>query len=325
MATTRSFAVLIVEAGRARISRFSLQVCGETLWAIGPEGLAERLASARPDLIAVTGQPETAQRLAEDLRRRGVAESVFVVTAGDRRVLSRPGQVPVVLSGNVTVESPEQLLQALVEAMVAAYARFPVSPLTGMPGSTVLRQEVEDRLAKGQPFAFLYLDLDNFKAYNDVYGFGRGDIVIRTLGREVEAALDRLGTPEDLAVHIGGDDFAIVTAPERASRVARRIINEVQKRMAMLYPAEARAAGYIESRDRRGNPTRYPLMTVSVGGVSTADRRITGYLHLTELAAEMKAYAKSRDGDRFVMDRRRDEAESQSDPVSWKKVLGERP
>jgi diguanylate cyclase (GGDEF)-like protein len=301
----RSFAVLIVERGKARISRFRVQVCGETLWATGPEGLAERLASARPDLIAVAGDPDGAEALAEDLRRQGLAESVFVVTRNGKPGRTKPGQVPVPLPQQAAAESSEELLNALVEAMVSAYARFPVSPLTGMPSSAVLRQEVETRLARGEPFAFLYLDLDNFKAYNDVYGFGRGDIAITTLGREVQAALARYGTPRDLAVHIGGDDFAVLTAPERAHRVATRIIAEFSREAARLYPEEARTAGYIETRDRQGTPARYPLMTVSVGGVNTAYRQVSSYLQLTEIAAEIKAHAKSKDGGTFIMDRRR--------------------
>lgn len=297
--------MLVVERGKTRISRFQIEMCGETLWEVGPEGLAQRLESVRPYLIAVTGEREEAERLAEELRRRGVADSVFLVTAAERAAPSRPGQVPVPLPREVSVESSEALLPALVEALVSAYARFPVSPLTGMPGSAVLRQEVEDRLARGEPFAFLYLDLDNFKAYNDVYGFGRGDIAIRALGQEVEAALAHDGTPADLAVHIGGDDFAILTAPERAAQVAEQIIREFARKAAQLYPPEVRQAGYVETRDRKGNVAQFPLMTVSIGGVSSTTRAITSYLQLTEVAAEMKAYAKSGGGGKYVMDRRK--------------------
>jgi diguanylate cyclase (GGDEF)-like protein len=302
--TTQSFAVLVVEDGRARISRFHIDVCGETLWEVGPEGLAQRLAAVRPSLIAVMGERGTAEGLAAELRRRGVADSVFLVSAAAPTIPSQPGQVPVALPLEVTAESPQELLQALVEALVSAFAQFPVSPLTGMPCSPALRQDVEDRLARGEPFAFLHLDLDNFKAYNDLYGFGRGDIAIRALGREVETALAQRGTSGSLAAHIGGDDFAVVTAPDRAAQVARQIIREFGRKAPRLYPKEAQEAGYVETLDRQGKPTRYPLMTVSVGGVNTLQRPITSYLQLTELAAEMKAYAKSGAGGRFAMDRR---------------------
>jgi GGDEF domain-containing protein len=180
---------------------------------------------------------------------------------------------------------------------------------------------VEQRLAAGEHFVFLYLDIDNFKAFNDVYGFGRGDIAIRTLGHEVVEATKTLGGPSDLCVHIGGDDFAIVvggpphsdhpsqpdaSGAERAQRMAGRVIEEFDKKASELYPPEAREAGYIVTQNRRGEEERYPIMTVSVGGVDTSRRAIASYLELAEIAAEVKGYAKALEGSRFVMDRRRD-------------------
>ncbi len=190
--------------------------------------------------------------------------------------------------------------------MLSAQARTPVSPLTGLPGSPVLRQDVERRLTGGEPFLFLYLDLDNFKAYNDVYGFGRGDIAIRLLGTEVVAAVKELGLPSDLCVHIGGDDFAIVTTSEEYESIANHIIRGLGIQVPALYSEADRARGHIETQNRRGELARFPLMTVSIGGVNTATRHVRGYLHLTELAAEVKGYAKALEGSQFVMDRRRD-------------------
>jgi hypothetical protein len=97
----------------------------------------------------------------------------------------------------------------------------------------------------------------------------------------------------------------VLTTPERATRVAKRIIGESAREVARLYREETRAAGYLETRDRQGSLTRYPLMTVSVGGVSTAHRPVSSYLELTEIAAEMKVCAKTQDGGNFVIDRRR--------------------
>jgi GGDEF domain-containing protein len=301
-----SFAVLIVEPGRAHLSHFNVELRGETLWATDPQELSRRLSRVRPELVAVAGSKEMAGALAEQLRRLGLAQSVFFITPSEEEGAGEPGQVPVALPGGPQAIGPEELLRHLVQAVISAHARTPVSPVTGLPGSPVLRQEVERRLAAGTPFVFLYLDLDNFKAYNDVYGFGRGDMAIRLLGREVVAAVKQCGTASDLCVHIGGDDFAIVTTASDYGQLARRIIAGLASQVPALYPEEARAAGYIETPSRRGEPTRYPLMTVSIGGVNTALRRITSYLQLTEIAAEVKSYAKALDGNQFVMDRRRD-------------------
>ncbi len=302
-----SFAVLLVQPGQARLSRFHVELRGETLWTTGAPQLAQQLARARPELVAVAGRPEVAAALADELRRQGLAESVFVITpAEEGEEAHAPGRVSLVLPEREEELQPEDLLLRLVRAVLDAQARTPVSALTGLPGSPVLRNEVERRLAAGQRFVFLYLDLDNFKAYNDVYGFGRGDIAIRALSREVVAATRAHGVPGDLCVHIGGDDFAIVTSSDAYERIAQAIIQGFEAGVPSLYSEEDRERGYIETLSRRGEPTRYPLMTVSIGGVDTGQRTITSYLQLTEIAAEVKGYAKAIEGSQFVMDRRRD-------------------
>jgi diguanylate cyclase (GGDEF)-like protein len=300
-----SFAVLIVEPGRARICRFNVELRGETLWTTTTEQLVARLRDARPEIVAVADRAEVATELAEELRRRGLAQSVFVMTPAGEGEPAPTGQIRVVLPQGAARMKPEGLLQQLVRSVLAAQARTPVSALTGLPGSPVLRSDIERRLAGGDPFVFLYLDIDNFKAYNDVYGFGRGDIAIRLLGRAVRGATQELGSPRDLCVHIGGDDFAIVTTAEHSRAVVDKIIAEFDAGVPDLYSEQDRARGHIETASRRGAPERYPLMTVSIGGVSTTRRRVGSYLELAEIAAEVKSYAKALEGSRFVMDSRR--------------------
>ncbi len=311
----------MVEPGRAKLSRFNVELQGETLWAAGPEKLAQAAArvsgrAGRPELVAVAAEPQIAIELADELRRRGLAKSVFLITPAEDEEgtaegppgpeeMTGPGRVKVALPTDWSAMDPGDLLFHLVSAVVGAQARNPVSALTGLPGSPVLRDDVERRLAAGEPFIFLYLDIDNFKAYNDVYGFGRGDIVIRALAKEVVDATRRCGTPTDLCVHIGGDDFAVLTTSDRYAEIARRITAGFAGKVPGFYDEEARTKGYIETPSRRGEPTRYPLMTVSIGGVNTALRRVDSYLHLTEIAAEVKGYAKALEGNQFVMDRRR--------------------
>jgi len=301
-----SFAVLIVEPGRARMCRFNVELRGETLWATTTAELARRMGSARPEIVAVAGSLEVATELADDLRRRGIAESVFLITPAQDGEPTPTGQIRVILPNHVQAMKPEVLIERLIRAVLSVQARTPVSPLTGLPGSPVLRNTVEQRIAAGEQFVFLYLDIDNFKAFNDVYGFGHGDIAIRTLGHEVVEAVKALGGATDLCVHIGGDDYAIITTADRALALAQRIIEGFDQKAAELYSEEARKLGYIETQSRRGEPERYPIMTVSVGGVDTGRRRVASYLELAEIAAEVKGYAKALEGSRFVMDRRRD-------------------
>jgi GGDEF domain-containing protein len=299
-------AVLIVEAGRAKVCRFNVELRGETLWRTDQEGLLRRLAASRPEIVAVAGDFETAGHLADELRRSRLAQAVLVITPAVEQEPTQPGQVRVDLPEGAASIRPEELLRHLVQAMLSAQANAPVSPVTGLPGSLVLRQEVERRLGAGESFVFLYLDLDNFKAYNDVYGFGRGDIAIRMLSRQIVNARKALGEASDLCTHIGGDDFAILTTDRCYDQIARRIISEFDRHAPELYSSEDQARGYIECPSRRGEPSRYPLMTISIGGVNSSVRQIASYLHLTEIAAEVKSYAKALPGSQFVMDRRRE-------------------
>ncbi len=306
MTGSHSFAVLIVEPGRARVCRFNVELRGESLWRTTTEELAQRLAAVRPEIVAVAGRLDLATELAEDLRRRGLADSVFLITPAEDGEPTPTGQVRVVLPQSVSALKPEELVQRLVRAVLEAQARTPVSPLTGLPGSPVLRANVERHLVAGDPFVFLYLDIDNFKAFNDVYGFARGDLAIRMLGRELIGSVQAHGAPEDLTVHIGGDDFAVVTSSGRAEGIAQQAIAGFDANAPELYSAEARELGYIETPSRRGEPERYPLMTVSIGAVDAGRRRVESYLELAEIAAEVKAYAKALEGSQFVMDRRQD-------------------
>ncbi|MGD0110612.1 MAG: GGDEF domain-containing protein [Armatimonadota bacterium] len=301
-----SFAILVVEPGKAQLNHFNVELRGETLWTTGTDDLAKRLSRARPELVAVAGDEGAARDLAEQLRRLGVAQSVFLITPADGETVNEPGQIRVALPETIRMSGAERLLRYLIEAVLNVQARTPVSALTGLPGSPVLHQEVDRRLAASTPFVFLYLDLDNFKAYNDAYGFGRGDIAIRLLASEVVAAVKEFGAADDLCVHIGGDDFAILTTAQDYAQVARRIIVGFAAGVPALYSEDDRTRGFIETRSRRGELTRYPLMTVSIGGVNLAVRHIAGYLQLTETAAEVKGYAKALEGNQFVMDRRRD-------------------
>jgi len=303
---SESLAVLIVEPGRARVCRFNVELRGETLWTTTPEELARRLAAIRPELVAVAGRLDIATDLAEDLRRKGLAQSVFLITPADDDEPTPTGQIRVILPQKVSSIKPENILHRLMRAVLAAQAKTPVSPLTGLPGSPVLRNSVEQRLTANEPFVFLYLDIDNFKAFNDVYGFGRGDIAIRIMGKEILDATKSLGGPQDLCVHIGGDDFAVVTTSDYAPAIAKRVIAGFDEKVPDLYEPDARELGYIETPSRRGEPERYPLMTVSIGGVDTARRQVKNYLELAEIAAEVKSYAKALEGSEFVMDRRRD-------------------
>ncbi|MBO9540017.1 HAMP domain-containing protein [bacterium] len=180
------------------------------------------------------------------------------------------------------------------------------NPLTKLPGNVSIQAEVQGRLSSGEQLAILYTDLDNFKAYNDKFGFEQGDQVIRLCASVLQQAVQMVDHPGDFIGHIGGDDFIVVTHPKVAERLAREIIRIFDAEIPELYPAEDRERGYILSVDRRGQKQQFPLCSLSIALVTNEARDIKDFLELSSLAAEVKKYAKGIEGSNFARDRRND-------------------
>jgi diguanylate cyclase (GGDEF)-like protein len=148
--------------------------------------------------------------------------------------------------------------------------------------------EVIGRLDRREKFAFIYADIDNFKAYNDKYGFQKGDTVIQYAAETIKnnlAANDFLG-------HIGGDDFILVCAPEKAEPVCQAIIRSFENGITRFYSPQDVKQGYIVARNRQGAEQRYPLMSLSIGITTNKNNEDAHYGQLVEVATEMKKVAK---------------------------------
>lgn len=179
-----------------------------------------------------------------------------------------------------------------------------LSPLTRLPGNLSIEEDLTKRIASNVPFALLYLDLDSFKAFNDIYGFAHGDEAIQLVANIATDTVRRLGTPQDFVGHIGGDDFIIATTCERADTIAAAIVEAFDRDIRGLYNAQDLHQGYIETRDRRGSLNRFPIMSLSIAVVTTELRAFTRYAEIGEVAAELKRYAKAQPGSVFVRDKR---------------------
>jgi diguanylate cyclase (GGDEF)-like protein len=177
------------------------------------------------------------------------------------------------------------------------------NPLTGLPGHVVIELELERRSRSKKPFSVVYADLDNFKVYNDTYGFKNGDNILLLLTRILSFAIRRHGHPdEDFVGHIGGDDFMMITAPERAERVCKSVTRCFSRLVKNCYMPQDRQRGWVEARSRTGELRKYPLVSVSLAMVECL-----GVCEPSELgrrAAEMKKFAKSIPGNSYVKDRR---------------------
>ena len=177
------------------------------------------------------------------------------------------------------------------------------SPLTGLPGNVRIEEEIDARVDEGLPFAILYADLDHFKAYNDHYGFMRGDQVIQHSARLVED-VSRETAGDAFVGHVGGDDFVVVVSPSMAAVVAQAIVERFDQGAAEFYDEEDRARGFIEVTNRRGELERFPVITISIGIASTEKRGFQHYAEAVAVATEMKQFTKGATGSSWAMDRR---------------------
>jgi diguanylate cyclase (GGDEF)-like protein len=199
----------------------------------------------------------------------------------------------------------EELVARLRAVIMRATTTRELSPLTGMSGNSDILREMANRLAALEEFAVLYPDIDNFKSYNDHYGFIRGDDVIKTLASIILEVLEETYSPHHFAGHVGGDDFVILTDPGLAEEVASEITRRFDDAVPLLYDQADRERGWIEFEDRTGNKHRTGLVSLSTGIVIAKPGSFTSAPALASRAAEVKGVAKRIPGSKWVVDRRR--------------------
>ncbi len=200
--------------------------------------------------------------------------------------------------------SAEELLGRVRNLLAWSRLQREASPLTGLPGNTAIDAEATRRLAAQAAFVFLHLDIDEFKAFNDHYGYAEGDRAIRLCAWVIARAVQAKGVREDFIGHVGGDDFVVLAATEHAEAVAEEIVAQFDARVPELYAEADRLRGYIELANRRAEVRQFPIMSLTVAGVRVAPGRFGHVRMLADAAAELKRYGKSRAGSVVVWERR---------------------
>jgi diguanylate cyclase (GGDEF)-like protein len=179
-----------------------------------------------------------------------------------------------------------------------------LSPLTGLPGNFRITGEVESAIRDGKSFALVHGDLDNFKAFNDHYGFMRGDEVIRFCAKAFTDAITSLDLGDAFVGHIGGDDFVAIVPTDMAESFCKEVIERFDDGILDLYDTADALRGYIEVVDRRGERYAFPVVSLSIGVASTDVREIGTQWEASAIAVEMKEFAKKQPGSTYRIDRR---------------------
>lgn len=273
----------------------------------------EQISARRPDVIVLDlNMPRMGGRqlLAQLRRNPGTAFIPVIIISGDSDPAEQAAEFNLGADDFVAKPFEAGELTARIEGAVRRARRLlAANPLTFLPGGPAIEDEASSRIRAGGPLAFFYMDIDNFKAYNDNYGYLAGDAAIR-LAAQVLTEVQSAFTGEDIFVgHIGGDDFVLMCDPARAEEVACSIAEKFDAASRGLYSQADRERGAIFARDRAGNAREYPLMSLTIAIATNERRTLEHYAKMADITAEIKKHLKGRPaggGSVWLKDRRVD-------------------
>lgn len=180
-----------------------------------------------------------------------------------------------------------------------------VSPLTGLPGNLQIQVELRKRILKKQEFAILYFDLDNFKAYNDTYGFMNGDEIIKFTARTIYKTVNSYLIDNAFVGHIGGDDFVSIISVADYETICKDIIKTFDNNVKQYFTKEDVEKGYLEVANRQGIIEQFPLTSISIGVVIVKPGEYSNPLEIGEVGAQTKHIAKTKQGSAYAINRRK--------------------
>jgi diguanylate cyclase (GGDEF)-like protein len=281
---------------------YGVEIAGD-----GEEGL-QAVETTQPDLILMDVMMprldghEVCRRLKSNIRTRQIPIIMLTAKGGAEDRLQGLNQ-----GANDYVTKPyeqRELLMRVHNLLQWGRLQRDANPLTGLPGNITIESELTRRVNDRDPFVFMHLDLDNFKAFNDFYSYQKGDQALRLTALILQRVVEDMGTPGDFVGHIGGDDFVLMLQADRASAVADEIVRRFDEEITMLYSKTDRTRGYIQVLSRKGELERYPLMTITLAAVSNESHCFTHVAEISDVTAELKHYGKQQKGSVIVWDRR---------------------
>lgn len=199
----------------------------------------------------------------------------------------------------------EYLYYTIINVLNLIYINRRVSPLTGLPGNVQIQAEMKKKFLNKEIFAVVYLDLDNFKAYNDLYGFLKGDEIIKFTAKTILKNIHTDEYEDSFVGHIGGDDFVAIISETNYDKICQNIIADFDYNVTKYFTEEDLEKGYMEVANRKGVMEQFPLTSISIGVVEVEKGRFANVLEIGEAGASVKHLAKTIQGSTYVIDRRK--------------------
>jgi PleD family two-component response regulator len=308
-----SYRILIAddEPHIRQILRFTLERAGYQVYlASDGEDALKQAAELKPNLVLldvmmpkVDGY-EVCRKMRQDFSMNQIPVIMLSARGEQRdRVAGLEGGANDYL---VKPYSNEELLLRVKNVLEWNIRQKEANPLTGLPGNTAIEREMIARIAQKKQFAFLYIDIDNFKGFNDYYGYQKGDEIIGLLADILRRTIEKLGGTDDFIGHIGGDDFVLVASPSRAEIMAQYVVDEFDRGSLMKLDPKDVKRGYLEIRDRQGELKKIPVMAVTIALVKSTDNQIEHFAEVNDIASSLKEYGKRIEGSVVVKERRQD-------------------
>lgn len=205
--------------------------------------------------------------------------------------------------------SPEILLTRIALAEARMIRVFDNNPLSKLPGNTSILRAMQRAIDADESFAVCYIDIDNFKPFNDRYGFSQGDDVILMVARIAVNVVDEIARDGSFVGHVGGDDYVFIVKEQYVTEVCERILSNFEVVRNMILPAEDVKAGCYIEKDRQGRETVFGLLSLSIAVVVTGSHHFSHYGEIATIASEVKHYVKQKEGNNYMIDRRSQEVE----------------
>lgn len=272
------------------------------------EDVIEYLKKENPSLIIIDAalQDKRGLEICKEIKSDFLTSYIPTIVLIDKRQLRRD-----LLSIEQGVDDylikppdPIDLEIRIILALRSAAHHFNANALTRLPGNKLIERELIQRLDSRHSFSFHYVDIDNFKSYNDKYGYIRGNQVIVETAGIISKNVKACGSGKDFVGHIGGDDFVIITTPDKAKPIARQTIRDFDAMVPSRYLDSDIKNGFILARDRSGRMANIPLMSLSIAIVNNTLGRVSNLLGLMDITTELKEYLKGLRGSNFMVNRR---------------------
>ncbi len=287
------------------------------------------LESMTPDLFLIdTGMKnldgyELCRRLKQDADWRNIPV-IFITdsrlpehidqgyASGGMDYIVKPCHLSEFLSRVSTQIKLFQLLRQNEEVQATA---IDASPLTRLPGNNSIQKAIQEAIDEHRDVGIIHTDLDNFKAFNDAYGFIIGDDLLIFNAAILHTALRKICDGQGFLGHIGGDDFVVMLPADKLMAFGEEVVRSFDEGAPSFYKDEDRERGHIVAVDRQGLINSFPITSISMGGMYLRDYWFSRYVEVAEICAEVKHKAKSVIGSNLFVDRREADPSPLGQPV----------